>query len=150
MKIHCSYAGFWCECTWVLEKSGIFLIVSVPWNAAHVRRRTVKIFFYISDANSMRAEQAQLLTAHAIRIGSSDPNVGLCIVPGLICMTSTEHHLVACMLWKENWSYKFFHTVWGALGKTCLALMYKSQAEFTHPESKNLEKQKSCGVALPF
>lgn len=151
MKIHCSYAVFWCECTWVLEKSGISLVVSVPWSAGYVRRRTVKIFFCISDTNSMRAEQAQLVTAHTNRIGSLDPSVGLHIIPGRICMTSTENHLVTCMLWKENLSYKFFSTVWDALGKMCLALTYQSQGEFTRPDSKKLEKhQRSCGVALLF
>lgn len=140
MKTHCSYAVFWCECTWVLEKSGIYLLASVPWNAAYVRRRTVKIFFFTSDSNSVRAEQAQLVTAGTNRIGSSDPNVGLHIVPGRICMTSTEDHLVACMLWEENSSYKFFSTVWDALGKMCLALTYKSQGELT-PRVRNLRSK---------
>lgn len=61
MKVQCSFAVFSCKCTWVLEKSGISVTGSVPWNSAYVRRRTVKIFFCISNSNSMRAEQAQLV-----------------------------------------------------------------------------------------
>lgn len=90
------------------------------------------------------------MAAHTDRIGSSHPNVGLLVGPGHICMTSTENHLVACMLWKENLSYRFFSTAWDAFGKMCLALSSKSRGEFTHPESKKLEKQKSCGVVLCF
>lgn len=65
----------------------------------------------------MRSEQAQLVAGPTNRIGSSDPSVGLHIVRGHICMSASENHLAACMLWKENLSYTFFSTVWDTLGK---------------------------------
>lgn len=95
----------------------------------------------------MKVEQAQLVTAHTNRTGSSDPNVGLHIVPGHICMTSTENHLAACMLWKENLSYMFFR---GCTWQGVCDLMYKSQGEFAYPESEKLEKQKSLELHCIF
>lgn len=94
----------------------------------------------------MRVEQAQLVTAHTDRTGSSDPNVGLCIVPGRSCMTSTENHLVACMLWKENFSYTFFSAIWDALDKVYVTWYTSPRVS----ESEKLEKQKSLELHCIF
>lgn len=74
----------------MLEKSGISL-TAVSHEMQLYVRRTVKMF---SDTSPVREEQAQLVMAHTDRTGSSESDVGLHIVPGCICMASTENHLL--------------------------------------------------------